>query len=82
MKPVFDRLFYLLPGCSIFWRCFPALEGLIERFLSAIRTKLDEVAGKPEAFGEKSKKGYREARVILFLILLFIKFTSGKNDLC
>ena len=42
------------------------LEGLGERFLSAIRTKLDEIAKRPEAFGERSKKGYREAPVDTF----------------
>ena len=42
------------------------LEGLGERFLSAIRAKLDEIAKRPEAFGERSKKGYREAQVDTF----------------
>jgi len=42
------------------------LEGLGERFLSAIRAKLDEIAKKPEAFGERSKKGYREEQVETF----------------
>ena len=42
------------------------LEGLGERFLSAIRAKLDEIAKRPEAFGERLKKGYREAQVDTF----------------
>ena len=42
------------------------LNGLGERFLSAIRTKLDEIAKRPEAFGERSRKGYREAQVDTF----------------
>ena len=42
------------------------LEGLGERLLSAIHAKLDEIAKSPEAFGERSKKGYREAQVNIF----------------
>jgi mRNA-degrading endonuclease RelE of RelBE toxin-antitoxin system len=42
------------------------LEGLRERFLLAVRTKLNEIAKRPEAFGERSKKGYREAKVDSF----------------
>jgi mRNA-degrading endonuclease RelE of RelBE toxin-antitoxin system len=42
------------------------MQGLGERFLSAIRTKLDEIAKRPEAFGVRSKKGYREAKIDTF----------------
>ena len=55
------------------------LEGLGERFLSAIHAKLDEIAKSPEAFGERSKKGYGKHRLIFFLILLFIKFIKWKE---
>ena len=42
------------------------LEGLGERFLSAVRAKLEEIVKSPEAFGERSKKGYREAQIDTF----------------
>jgi mRNA-degrading endonuclease RelE of RelBE toxin-antitoxin system len=41
-------------------------KGLGERFFSAVSNKLDEIAKQPAAFGERSKKGYREAQVDIF----------------
>jgi plasmid stabilization system protein ParE len=55
------------------------LEGLGERFLSAIRTKLDEIAKLPEAFGERSKKGYREAQVDTFPYSIVYKIYKAER---
>ena len=49
------------------------LEGLGERFLSAVRYKIDEIAKMPEAFGERSNKGYREAQLDSFPFSIIFK---------
>ena len=55
------------------------LEGLGERFLAALRSKLDEITKRPEAFGERSKRGYREAQVAIFPYSIVLKYTKQKN---
>jgi hypothetical protein len=42
--------------------------GLGVRFLAALDKKLDQIERNAEAFGEKSKKGYREAALNISLI--------------
>lgn len=53
--------------------------GLGERFLSAVRTKLEQVALHPETYGQKTKKGYREARLddFPFIIVYKIYYRNG-----
>jgi plasmid stabilization system protein ParE len=41
-------------------------EGLGERFLSAFRSKMEQIAQRPEVYGEKAKKKYREAALDVF----------------
>jgi mRNA-degrading endonuclease RelE of RelBE toxin-antitoxin system len=38
-------------------------EGLGEKFLLAFRLKIKQIAEQPDTYGEKSKKGYREAKM-------------------
>jgi mRNA-degrading endonuclease RelE of RelBE toxin-antitoxin system len=47
--------------------------GLGERFLTAVRKKLDQIAENPKAYGERSKKGYREANVDVFPFQIIYK---------
>ena len=49
------------------------LQGLGERFLSAIRNKTNEIAKRHEAFGERSKKDYSEARLDSFPFSIIYK---------
>jgi hypothetical protein len=35
-------------------------------FLSAVRSKMDQIAQRPEVYGEKAKKKYREAALDIF----------------
>ena len=48
-------------------------QGLGERFLDAVRKKLGQIAKNPEAFGEKSRKGYREVALNIFPYLIVYK---------
>jgi mRNA-degrading endonuclease RelE of RelBE toxin-antitoxin system len=48
-------------------------DGLGERFLKAIREKMEDIAQHPFFFGERSKKGFREARVKGFPYLIIYK---------
>lgn len=53
--------------------------GLGKRFLSAVRSKLEQVAQHPEAYGQKSRKGYREARVDIFPFIIVFKIYNRKK---
>ena len=48
-------------------------EGLGERFLTAVRRKIEEIAEAPEFYSVKTKKGYREAKVDIFPYVIVYK---------
>ena len=48
-------------------------QGLGDRFIAAVRRKVDQIVETPEIFGAKSRKGYREARVEVFPYLIVYK---------
>jgi hypothetical protein len=56
-----------------------AKEGLGERFLKMVRTKLEQIAKNPEAFSQKTKSGYREAAVEIFPYISYTNCTRGKR---
>ena len=54
-------------------------QGLGERFLKSVREKLEHLAEQPFIFGERSKKGYREAKVKNFPYLIIYKIYKQKK---
>lgn len=55
-------------------------EGLGERFLKAVRRKIEEIVTNPETYGSKGRKGYREARIDFFPYLIVYKiYKKGKT---
>jgi plasmid stabilization system protein ParE len=50
-----------------------AREGLGERFMKMVKTKLEEIARNPEAFSQKTKSGYRAAAVEVFPYIIAYK---------
>ena len=55
------------------------LAGLGERFIKAVRKKVEEIAEHPQTFGRRINKGYREAQVDFFLTSSFIKCTNRRT---
>jgi mRNA-degrading endonuclease RelE of RelBE toxin-antitoxin system len=53
--------------------------GLGEKFLSAVRAKIEQIAQSPDTYGEKHKKGYRECRVDIFPYLVVYKVYKRKK---
>jgi len=56
-------------------------EGLGEKFLSAIRHKMEQIVVRPETYGERSKKGYREAKVDDFPFSIVYKIYARKKEI-
>ncbi|MBL0357396.1 MAG: type II toxin-antitoxin system RelE/ParE family toxin [Chitinophagaceae bacterium] len=54
--------------------------GLGERFIKAVRKKIEEIAEHPQAFGRRVNKGYREAQVDFFPYLIIYKVYKDKNE--
>lgn len=53
--------------------------GLGERFLASVREKLEQIAEHPFIFGERAKRGYREAKIKEFPYLIIYKIYKQKN---
>jgi hypothetical protein len=53
--------------------------GLGERFLKAVRHKIEEIAFQPESFGSRSSKRFREAQVDYFPYLIVYKIKKRKG---
>ena len=51
-------------------------KGLGERFLTAFRKKIEEIALNPEAYGSRSKKKFREAHLDFFPYLIVYKINK------
>lgn len=54
-------------------------EGLGEKFIEAVRQKLEAIAVSPETFGSKGNKNYREAKVEIFPYVIVYKIYKLKN---
>ncbi|MEN9548660.1 MAG: hypothetical protein RIR12_1251 [Bacteroidota bacterium] len=48
-------------------------EGLGEKFLKAVREKIDKITLQPESFGSRENKRFREAQVDTFPFLIVYK---------
>lgn len=56
-------------------------EGLGERFLATVRSKLLAIAANPEYFSESSIKGYREAVVDKFPFVVVYRIYAEKQEI-
>ena len=56
-------------------------KGLGERFLKAVRSKIEEIVLNPQAFGSKGNKKFREAAVDYFPFLIVYKINKRKSEL-
>jgi plasmid stabilization system protein ParE len=55
--------------------------GLGERFLKAVRSKIEEIVLYPEVYGSKGNKKFREAAVNFFPYLLVYKINKRKKEI-
>ena len=53
--------------------------GLGERFLKAVRKKIEEIVLHPEAYGSKGNLKFREAEVEIFPYLVVYKLNKRKK---
>jgi hypothetical protein len=53
--------------------------GLGERFMKAVRFKIDEIAQHPESYGSRGRKVFREVRVDFFPYLIVYKILNARN---
>ncbi|MEO7800421.1 MAG: type II toxin-antitoxin system RelE/ParE family toxin [Ginsengibacter sp.] len=56
-------------------------KGLGERFLQAVRKKIEEIVLQPEAYGTKGNKKFREAEISIFPYLLVYKLNKRKKEI-
>ena len=53
--------------------------GLGERFIKAVRLKIEEIVQHPETYGSRDKKTYREAQIEFFPYLIVYKINKRKK---
>ena len=53
--------------------------GLGERFIKAVRLKIEEIVKHPETFGNRDRKEFREAQVDPFPYLIVYKINKRKK---
>ncbi len=53
--------------------------GLGEQFLESVRKELEKISEQPHIFSERSKKGFREARMKTFPFLIIYKIYIRKK---
>ncbi len=56
-------------------------KGLGERFIQAVRIKIEKIAMHPEIYGRRDNKKFREARVDIFPYLIVYKINKGKKEI-
>jgi plasmid stabilization system protein ParE len=55
--------------------------GLGERFIKAVRYKIDEIVQHPETYGSRDRKEFREARIDYFPYLIVYKIHKRKKEI-
>lgn len=55
--------------------------GLGERFENAVRQKLHQISNQPEAFGSRSNRKFREARLNFFPFLVIFKIRKRSREI-
>lgn len=58
-----------------------AAERLGERFSKAVRQKIEEIALRPEVYGNRSNKSFREAKVGFFPYLIVYKVKKRAKEI-
>lgn len=56
-------------------------KGLGERFIHAVRKKIEEIVMHPEVYGSRSNKRFREAEVDVFPYIIVYKINKLKRNL-
>ena len=56
-------------------------DGLGKEFIKSVSDKLDEIVTQPQTFGQRSKIGYREAKVKTFPYLIIYKIYKQKKTI-
>lgn len=56
-------------------------KGLGERFIQAVRGKIEEIAMQPEVYGSRDNKKFREAKVDIFPYLIVYKINKRKKEI-
>ena len=56
-------------------------KGLGERFLKAVRKKIEEIILHPEVYSSKSHKKFREAKVDFFPYLITYKINKRRKEI-
>jgi len=56
-------------------------KGLGERFIKAVRKKIEEIVLHPEIYGSKGNKRFREAMVDFFPFLIIYKVNKRKQEI-
>lgn len=52
-----------------------------ERFLKAVRNKIEKIAANPKAYGSKSNKSFREAKIEFFPYLIVYKIKKDNQEI-
>lgn len=52
-----------------------------ERFLKAVRNKIEKIALNPKAYGHRSNKSFREAKVEFFPYLIVYKIKKDSQEI-
>ena len=56
-------------------------EGLGEKFLAAVRNKMEQIVARPETYSERTKKGYREVVVDGFPFSIIYTIYKKKKEI-
>lgn len=56
-------------------------EGLGERFIKAVRQKIEAIVLQPELYGSRGNKKFREARVKIFPYLIVYKINKRTKEI-
>lgn len=56
-------------------------KGLGERFIKAVRQKIESISNRPEIYSTKGNKNYREALVEFFPYLIVYKVYKKKKEI-
>jgi plasmid stabilization system protein ParE len=55
--------------------------GLGERFIKAVRYKIEEIIQHPETYGSRDRKAFREVRIDFFPYLIVYKIHKRKKQI-
>ncbi len=56
-------------------------KGLGEKFIKAVRQKIEAIAFRPEAYGSRNNRRFREARVDFFPYLIVFKIRKKTKEI-